>query len=111
MKLLGIISMDFDVTDQLLIRFPAFVRYWRRNWSTMRQYISSLWTSRSLWVSEEGSSVKYSHRIWGTNETYSKARIGKHLSDSFPFQNGLKQEDAISPLLLNFALEYAIRKI
>jgi hypothetical protein len=25
------------------------------------------------------------------NETYSKVRIGKHLSDSFPIQNGLKQ--------------------
>jgi hypothetical protein len=33
------------------------------------------------------------------------------LSESFPIQNGLKQGDAISPLLLNFALEYAIRKI
>jgi hypothetical protein len=32
MKLLGIISMGFDVTDQLLIRFSAFVRYWRKKW-------------------------------------------------------------------------------
>jgi hypothetical protein len=38
-------------------------------------------------------------------------RIGKHLSDSFPIQNGLKQGDALSPLLFNFALEYAIRKV
>jgi hypothetical protein len=45
------------------------------------------------------------------NETYSKVRIGKHLSDSFPIQNGLKQGYALSPLLFNFALEYAIRKI
>jgi hypothetical protein len=45
------------------------------------------------------------------NETYSKVHIGKHLSDSFPIQNGLKQGDALSPLLLNFALEYAIRKV
>jgi hypothetical protein len=43
------------------------------------------------------------------NEMYSKVRIGKHLSDSFPIQNGLKQGDALSPLLFNFALEYAIR--
>jgi hypothetical protein len=27
-------------TDQLLIRFSAFVRYWRINGSAMRQYIS-----------------------------------------------------------------------
>jgi hypothetical protein len=37
------------------------------------------------------------------NETYSKVRVGKHLSDSFPIQNGLKQGDALSPLLFNFA--------
>jgi hypothetical protein len=45
------------------------------------------------------------------NETYSKVHIDKHLSNSFPFQNGLKQGDALSPLLFNFALEYAIRKV
>jgi hypothetical protein len=33
------------------------------------------------------------------------------VSDSFPIQNGLKQGDAISPLVLNFALEYGIRKV
>jgi hypothetical protein len=33
------------------------------------------------------------------------------LSDSFPIQNGLKQGDALSPLLFNFALEYATRKV
>jgi hypothetical protein len=33
------------------------------------------------------------------------------LSDNFPVQNGLKQGDALSPLLFNFALEYAIRKV
>jgi hypothetical protein len=45
------------------------------------------------------------------NETYSKVCIGKHLSDSSPIQNGLKQGDALPPLLFNFALEYAIRKV
>jgi hypothetical protein len=44
------------------------------------------------------------------NETHSKVRIVKLLSDKFPIQNGLKQGDALSPLLFNFALEYAIRK-
>jgi hypothetical protein len=45
------------------------------------------------------------------NETYSKVRIGKHLSDSFLIQNGMKQGDALSPLLFNFASEYDIRKV
>jgi hypothetical protein len=33
------------------------------------------------------------------NETYSRVRVGKHLSDRFPIKNGLKQGDALSPLL------------
>jgi hypothetical protein len=45
------------------------------------------------------------------NETYSKVRVGKLLSDKFPLQNGLKQGDALSSLLFNFALEYAVRKV
>jgi hypothetical protein len=45
------------------------------------------------------------------NEPYSKDHIGEHLSDSFPVQNGLKQGNALSPQLVNFALEYAIRKV
>jgi hypothetical protein len=45
------------------------------------------------------------------NETYSKVHIGKHLSERFPIQTGLKQGDALSPLLFNFDLEYAIRKV
>jgi hypothetical protein len=45
------------------------------------------------------------------NETYSKVRIGKHLSDSFPMQNSLKQGDVLSTLLFNFTLVYAIRKV
>jgi hypothetical protein len=45
------------------------------------------------------------------NETYSRVQVGKHLSDMFPIKNGLKEGDALSPLLFNFALEYAIRKV
>ncbi|KAJ4450445.1 hypothetical protein ANN_01869 [Periplaneta americana] len=42
---------------------------------------------------------------------YSRVRIGQCLSDAFPIHCGLKQGDALSPLLFNFALEYAIRKV
>jgi len=33
------------------------------------------------------------------------------VSDRFPIRNGLKQGDALSPLLFNFVLEYAIRRV
>jgi retron-type reverse transcriptase len=33
------------------------------------------------------------------------------LSSAFPIKNGLKQGDVLSPLLLNFALEYANSKV
>ncbi|KAJ4450284.1 hypothetical protein ANN_01704 [Periplaneta americana] len=41
------------------------------------------------------------------SETYSRVRIDQFLSDAFPIHCGLKQGDALSPLLLN----YAIRKV
>ena len=44
-------------------------------------------------------------------ETYSRIRVGKNLSDIFSIRNGLKQGDTLSPLLFNFALEYAIRRV
>jgi hypothetical protein len=45
------------------------------------------------------------------NETCSKFHVGKLLSHKFSIQNGLKQRDALSPLIFNFAFVYAIRKV
>jgi len=45
------------------------------------------------------------------NETNSRVQVDKHLSDLFLIRNGLKQGDALWPLLFNFALEYAIRRV
>ena len=45
------------------------------------------------------------------NETYSRVRVGKHLSDRFAVTNGLKPGDALSPLLFTFAIEYAVRRV
>ena len=43
--------------------------------------------------------------------TYSRVWVGKNLSEMFPIRNGLKQGDALSPLIFNFALEYAIKRV
>ena len=44
-------------------------------------------------------------------ETYSRVRVGKNVSDKFPIRNGLKQGDALSSMIFNFALEFAIRSV
>jgi len=43
--------------------------------------------------------------------TYSRVRVGKNLSEMFPVRNGLTEGDALSPLLFNFALECAIKRV
>jgi hypothetical protein len=45
------------------------------------------------------------------SEKYSTIWVGKNLSYRFPIKNGLKQGDALSPLIFNFALVYAIRRV
>ena len=44
-------------------------------------------------------------------ETYTRVRVGKNLSVMFPIRHGLKQRDALTPMLFNFAFEYAIRGV
>ena len=45
------------------------------------------------------------------SETYSRVRVGRFLSGAFPIHCELKQGDALSHLLFNFALEYVIRRV
>ena len=44
-------------------------------------------------------------------KTYSRVWVGKYLSQLFPIRNSLKEGDALSPFLFNFALEYAIKRV
>jgi hypothetical protein len=128
--------VGFDVTGQLLIRFSAFVRYWRKKWE-YNETVHQLFIDFKKAYDSVSKGVLYNILIeFGVpmkldrltkmclNETYSKVRIGKHLSDkggwdaikhthiqlrlmvyfltyfsdSFPIQTGLKQGDALSPL-------------
>jgi len=45
------------------------------------------------------------------SEAYSILRVGNHLFDIFPVNNDLNKGEALSPLLFNFALDYAIRSV
>jgi sorting nexin-29 len=44
------------------------------------------------------------------NEIYAKVKIGKQLSSEYKVNKGLRQADAITPLLFNVVLETAIRR-
>jgi hypothetical protein len=97
--------VGFDVIDQLLIRLFAFVRYWRKNWSKMyNETLHQLFIDFNRTYDSIRREVLYNILIeFGVtmkliriiklclNETYSKIHIGKHLSDTFPVQIGLKQ--------------------
>jgi hypothetical protein len=115
--------VGFEITDQLLIRFFVFVRYCRESESAMRQYVSYLVDFRKEYGSvrsevlcsiliEFGVPMKVVRLIETClNETYSKVGMGKHSSDTFDIQNGLKQGDALLQFLFNFALGYIRRKM
>jgi hypothetical protein len=116
MKLLGVISVDFDVTDQLLIRYFTFIRYCRKKLEyneTVHQLFIDLKKAYdlvrrqvlySIFI-EFGVPMKPLRLIkMCLNEMYSKVCIGKHLSHNFLIQNGLKQGDPLLLLLFNFAL-------
>jgi hypothetical protein len=61
--------VSFDVTDQLMIRFSAFVRILGKKWEYSESTSAILRLQESLRFREEGSIVQYSHTVWGNNET------------------------------------------
>ena len=63
-------------------------------------------------VVEFGIHMKLARDLYlHVNENYSRVRVGKHWSDMFHIRNGLKQGDALSPLLFNFTLKCTIRRV
>ena len=63
-------------------------------------------------LNEFGNRMKLVRRVkMCLNETYNRFLVDMHLSYVFPIMIGLKEGDALSPLLFSFALEYASRRI
>jgi len=122
-KLLGIINVAFDTTGRLLIIYSAFAKYMRKKWEHNEEVHQLFIDFKKAYDSvrreilykiliEFGIPKKLISVIkMSLTETYSRVRVGKNVSDRFPTRNGLKQGDALSPMLFNFALEYAIRRV
>jgi hypothetical protein len=110
-KLLGIISMNLNETGQLLTKYFAFIIYLRKKWE-YNEAVHMLFTDfktaydsvrrEVLYniLTEFGIHMKPVRPInMCLNETYSSGQVGKHMSNMFPFKNGLQQDDVLSPLL------------
>jgi hypothetical protein len=121
-KLLGIISLHFNAACQLLAIYSALVKYLRKKW-VYKESVHQLFIDFKKAYDSVRREVLYDILIeFGIpmklvrltklclRETYSRVRVSKHLSAMFPIRNGFKQGDASSPLLFNFALDYAIKR-
>ena len=106
-----------------LIIYSAFDKYLRKKWK-YNKAVHKIFREFKKACDSINSEVYYNILIEYGNpmnlvslmkmcltETYSRVWVGKNLSDMFPIRNGLKQGDALSPLLFNFALEYAMRRV
>jgi hypothetical protein len=121
-KLLGTTNTDFDIigqtNDQIFYIRQILEKKWEYNGTVHQLFIEFKKAYDSVRrealyniLIEFGIPRKLVGLIkMCSNETHSRVRMGKNLLDKFPIQNGLKQ-DGLSPLLFNFALEYAIRRV
>jgi hypothetical protein len=114
-KLRGIVNVAFD-TSRLLIIYSAFVKYLRKK----REYnedVHQLFIDFKKAYDSVRREVLYKILIEfgiprklvslikvSLTETYSRVRLGKNVSDRFPIRNGLKQGDALSPMLFAIPL-------
>ena len=104
-KLLGIISLNFDVTDQVLIIYSSFVKYvlgrprehnkavhqlfidFKRTYDPFRREVLYNILTEFVIPMKLARPIKMC-----LNETGSRIRVGKHLFDIFQIKNGLKKE-------------------
>ena len=101
------ISVDFGAAGQLLIVYCVFVKYLRKKWE-YKEAVHQLFIDFKISYDFVRREVLYNilmefgipmklERLIKTflNETYSRALVGKYLSDMFPIGSGLNQGDAL----------------
>jgi hypothetical protein len=84
MKLLGIISVAFDITDQLLISSFALVRYWRRKWKHNETEHQLFIDFKKAYVSVKREALYNILREFGVPMKLVRLI---NLSDNFPIKN------------------------
>jgi len=122
-KLSGIINVAFNGTGRQLVIYSAFAKYLKTKWEYNEEVHQLVMDFKKSYDSVRGE-VLYKILIefaiprklvrlikLSLIETYSRVRVGKNVSDKLPIRNGLKQGDALTPVLFNFALECAIRRV
>ena len=110
-EIIGNMSVGFAVTGQLLIICSVFVKYLRRNVNILRLCLGYLWTFRKPVIQLGGTSCVIFLLSLASLETCNSVRLDDHFSDTFLVKNGLKQGDALLPLLFNIASVYEIRRV
>jgi len=122
-KLSGIINVAFEVTGRLLIIYSTFAKYLEKKWEYNEEVHQLFLDFKKAYDSvrrevlykiliEFGIPRKLVRLIkMSLTETYSRARVGKNVSDKFTIRNDLKQRDPLSPMPINFVLEYAIKRV
>jgi hypothetical protein len=116
MKLFGIISVGSNrsTTDQIVCTLYILEGKWKYSGTVHQLFVDS----KEGYGQLGGTYILYNNHIkFGIpmklvrlikiclNRTYSEARLSKHLPDNFLVQNGLKQGNALSPLVINFSLK------
>jgi hypothetical protein len=113
-KLLGIIGVDFDATDQLLIIYILCIcqileNKWECNEAVFQLFIDFKSANdsfrRKLLYNipiEFLIPMKLIRLKMCLNETYIRVQVGKRLSDKFPIKKGVEQGENFSLLLFNF---------
>ena len=116
-ELLRTINVGSNSRGQIIIIYSAFVKYLRKSGDSMSQDI--IYQLRFIYEEalykffiEFGISMKLG-RLTNLHltETYSRFRVGKNLSGIFPIRNVSKKGVALLPLLFDFTLKYAIRRV